>query len=226
MEISMLTKKQRKVFDLIESYFNKYGCSPTITELKETLNVNSLRTVVQYLEALEKKGFIYRKHNQKRGIELANIGTTIDFDTILLPVVASAGCDNASVFADEKVDEYITIDKNFIPSGKSIKDLAVVKAIGESMREAGIDSGDYILVEKIDTAQAQENDRVVAIIDDNIVIKKLHFTKNAIILNPESKNKHYKPIIMKKDFYIPGKVIDIIKMKPNLEIEYIPIENN
>lgn len=226
MKISKLTKKQRKVFDLIESYFNKYGCSPTTTELKEALAVNSLRTVVQYLEALEKKGFIYRKHNQRRGIELANTGTTTDFDTILLQVVASAGCDNANVFADERVDEYITIDKNFIPNGKSIKDVVVVKAIGESMREAGIDSGDYVLVEKIDTAQARENDRVVAIIDDNIVIKKLHFAKNAIVLNPESKNKHYKPIIMKKDFYIPGRVLDIIKMKPNIEIEYVPIENN
>ncbi len=226
MEISKLTKKQRKVFNLIESYFNKYGCSPTITELKEALAVNSLRTVVQYLEALEKKGFIYRKHNQKRGIELANIGTTTDFDTILLPVVASVGCDDASIFADEKIDEYITIDKNFIPGGKSIKDMVVVKAIGASMQEAGISSGDYILVEKINTAQAQENDRVVAIIDDNIVIKKLHFAENAIILNPESKNKHYKPIIMKRDFYIPGRVVDVIKMKPDLEIKYIPIENN
>jgi len=226
MKISKLTKKQRKVFDLIESYFNAHGCSPTTIELKETLGVSSLRTVVQYLEALENKGFIHRKRNQKRGIELTNTGTTKDFDTILLPVVASAGCDNASVFAEERIGEYITVDKNFIPEGKNIKNLVAIKAIGESMKEAGIDSGDFVLVEKIDNSEARENDRVVAIIDDNIVIKKLHFAKNAMILRPASKDKHYKPIIMKKDFYIPGKVIDVIRMKSDLEIEYVPIEGN
>ena len=227
MNISKLTKKQRKVFDLIESYFNEHGCSPTITELKEVLAVNSLRTVVQYLEALERKGLIYRKHNQRRGIELANTGTTIDFDTILLPVVASAGCDNASIFADERIDEYITVDKNFIPSGKRIKDMVVVKAVGNSMQDAGIESGDYVIVEKIKNGQAQENDCVVAIIDDNIIIKRIHFTKDAVILSPESKNKYHKPIIMKEDFYIPGRVIDTIKMKSAEDIyyDYDSVEN-
>lgn len=220
MNTLILTKKQQKVFNLIESYFNKYGYSPTIIELKELLKVNSLRTVTQYLEILEQKGFIYRKRNQRRGIELANIGTTIDSDTLLLPVVASAGCDNTSVFADERVDEYITIDKNFIPNGKRIKDMVVIKAIGNSMREAGIDNGDYVIVEKIENGQAQENDRVIAIIDDNIVIKRIHLTKDAVILSPESKDKHYKPIIMKKDFYIAGRVIDVVKMKSEEEIYY------
>lgn len=228
-EATQLTKKQDKVFKIIEGYFTRYHISPTITELKEALKVKSLRTVTQYLEALEKKGLIYRKTNQKRGIALANVGRTKEHDTVILPVVASAGCDNASVFADERVDGYITVASSFIPEHLPINKFVAIKAVGNSMQEAGIDNGDYVIVEKIEAGQAGENERVVAVLEDNIVIKKLHKTKTALILKPESKNKNYQPIIMKEDFPIPGRVRAVIKMKPEVEelfYDYDSVKNN
>lgn len=222
-----LTKKQQLFYERIEKYFNERGETPTASELKEMTGAKSFRTITQYLDTLEKKGLIYRRPNRKRGIELVNMLPTSENLSVSLPVVASAGCDNACVFADERIDEYVAVDKSFIPSGKKIADVVVVKAVGNSMKEADIENGDYVLVEKLEPGQAKENDRVVAVIDDRLVIKKIHFADKAVVLNPESKSKAYKSIIMQKDFPIPGRVIDVIRMKPEEpELRYEKVEDN
>lgn len=223
MKQNKLTKKQRIVLNSISDYARINGQSPTISELRDLLKVKSLRTVTQYLEILERKGFIYRDRYSKRGIRLFNLKKDIDPEIITLPVFASAGCDNRSIFAEPINDEYISVTKDFI--GDRTKDkLVAIKAIGESMSGAGINNGDTVLVEK--TEQVRNGDRVVAIIDDIAVIKKILFTNNAVILHPVSNDKSYKPIIMKRDFKIFGKVIDVIRKPEDYnEEEIVPIKN-
>jgi len=222
MKKNNLTKKQRKVLNLISNYSRNNGQSPTISELRDLLNVSSLRTVTQYLEILERKGFIYRDKYSKRGIRLFNQKIDISPEIITLEVFASAGCDNQSILAEPIHDEYISVSKDFL--GNKTDKLIAIKAIGNSMTEAGINNGDTVLVEKTD--QVSNGDRVVAIINDIAVIKKISFTENAVILNPASKDESYKPIVMKKDFKIFGKVIDIIRKPENYnEEEIIPIKN-
>jgi len=94
------------------------------------------------------------------------------------------------------------------------------------MKDSGIDSGDYALVEV--TEHADENDRVVAIIGDVAVIKRIHYAKNAIVLNPEAEGLGYSPIVMKEDFQTFGRVIDVIQMSgaPEPLIEFVPIEDD
>ena len=222
MKKNNLTKKQERVLGLIKDYLKDNGQSPKISELREMLNVKSLRTVTQYLEILERKGFIYRDKHSKRGIRLFNQKIDINSEIVTLKVFSSAGCDNQTIFAEPIHDEYISVSKDFL--GNRTEKLKAIRAIGDSMTEAGINNGDTVLVEETD--QVSNGDRVVAIIDDIAVIKKISFTDNAVILNSASKDKSYKPIIMRRDFKIFGKVIDVIK-KPenNNEVEIIPIKD-
>jgi SOS-response transcriptional repressor LexA len=91
------------------------------------------------------------------------------------------------------------------------------------MVDAGIKSGDYVLVEV--TEAVHENDLVVAIVDSFAVIKKIEFASNAVILRPVSSDPQYKPIILRRDFQIFGKVIDVIRVKPKADMEIVPLYN-
>lgn len=214
----ILTQRQKEVLATIKTFIIEHGESPTTKELRTLIKVKSLRSVTQYLESLEKKGLIQRNRYKKRNIELVEEKRNTP-STVTLPVFASAGCDNANVLAQETYDEYITVDKKFV---NDTDKFVAIRAIGGSMRDAGINDGDYVLV-KI-TENVSENDRIVAIIGGMAVVKKINFTENAIILNPEAKG--YKPIIMKEDFKIFGKVIDVIKMKPQDDYIFEPIKEN
>ncbi len=221
MDENTLTKNQEKVFRLIGRHFNEHGEPPTIPELKEMLGVKSLRTVTQYLEILERKGFICRNKYEKRGIRPIGYKSYFNPETERIPIYGSAGCDNQSVFAEPIHDEFVSVSKQLIKNKKG--EIMAIRAIGRSMTAAGVDDNDIVLIEK--TKNVQDNDRVVAIIDDMAVIKRISFTKNAVILNPDSKEGGYKPIIMNRDFEVVGKVIDVIKgpkEKDENEIELIP----
>ncbi len=202
-----LTIKQKKVYDFICGYLEKNNVSPTISELAEFLKVSSLRTVTQYLESLEKKNLILRMRHASRGIKLVG---DIEFSvsTITLPVVSAAGCDNLNVFAQQSFDEFVTLDRSFL-GNRSAEKVVVFRAMGDSMFDAGIETGDLVLTEM--TTDIKARDKVVAVIDGMAVIKQINFTQNAIVLRPMSADPQYRPIIMKKDFQVFGKVIDVIK---------------
>lgn len=212
--LKSLTKKQQAFYNVITKYFDEHGEAPTSAELQELTGAKSPRSVTQYLDSLEEKGYLYRKPDEKRGIVLTRDEVTRMADFFSVPVVASAGCDEGNVFAEERVEEYVTIEKSFVPCGRTPESMIVVRAVGDSMNDAGINSGDYVLVEKLQPGEAKENDRVVALVNNTLVIKSIHFAPNAVVLRPQSKNKRYKPIIARGDFSIPGRVIDVIRMNP------------
>lgn len=210
-----LTAKQQKVYDFIRLNLHKYGVPPTITELATFLGAKSLRTVTQILQSLENKGLIARSRYQSRGIQLVEAESQI----VTVPVVSAAGCDNLNVFAQENHGEYISLDRGFL-EGTKRKDAVVIKAVGDSMKDANILSGDYVLVHL--TKDVINNDIVAAVVNGMAVIKKYSKTANAVVLSPMSGSSEYSPIIMKEDFDVLGKVIQIIKNPKNEEIVYIP----
>jgi repressor LexA len=212
-----LTQKQKKVYDYICNCLEKNNFSPTVLELAEYLCVSSLRTVTQYLESLEKKGLIIRSRHKSRGIRLAK-ELDLLVSTVVLPVVSAAGCDNLSVFAEQSFDEFITLDRSFLGDHKAEK-VVVFRAMGNSMLDAGIETGDLVLTEV--TNDIQSKDKVVAVIDGMAVIKEINFSPNAVILRPMSQDSQYRPIIMKRDFKVFGKVIEVIKgLSANSELTY------
>ncbi|NTW26847.1 MAG: repressor LexA [Candidatus Moranbacteria bacterium] len=204
---STLTSKQKRVFDYICNCLENNDKSPTILELAKFLGVSSLRTVTQYLESLEKKGLIVRSHHQSRGIRLVKVVDSV-LATVTLPIVSAAGCDNMNVFAEQNFDEFVTIDRDFL-NGTKPENVVVFRAMGNSMVDAGIETGDLVLTEM--TTDIKSKDKVVAIVEGMTLIKQINFSPNAVILSPMSHDAQYRPIIMKKDFKVFGKVIEVIK---------------
>jgi repressor LexA len=217
----------------------KSGESPTIAELVRRMKFSSPHAVTQYLQSLERKGLIERRRYERRGIRLKGMdGITFGYDiggsgggvaaagniaTVTIPVIASVGCDHMAVFAQRNFGDYICVATELLQGVKK-DNVVCVKAVGDSMADAGIKAGDYVLVEV--TEAVHEGDLVVAIIDDFAVIKKLEFASNAVILRPVSSDPQYKPIILRRDFHIFGRVIDVIRVKPRAEMEIVPLYQN
>jgi repressor LexA len=216
--ILFLTPKQKETLDFIKKFTTRNGFAPLITELSKNFELKSLRSVTQRLEALEAKGLIKRDRFKHRGITIIKDTNLLSPEgTIRVPVIASAGCDQMEIYAQEKSDEYVSVDKKIIGSPK---DIVAIKAVGNSMIDAGIFNGDYVLVEVRN--DASENDRVVAIIGDMAVIKRFHRRANVVILQPESKNGGYSPIIMSEDSKIFGKVLSVIQVsKPQEDYQLL-----
>jgi repressor LexA len=215
-----LTPAQEQTLTFIKNYLAKHGKSPTITELQKSLKLASTRSVTQRLESLEKKGFIRRDRFQHRSIQvLENVMAYMAKDFVAVPVIASAGCDAMDVYAQDEFGEFIAVDKKLLGRATSV---AAIKAVGDSMEDAGIKNGDFVIVEVTD--RVQDNDRVVAIIGNMAVIKRYTHSGDYVVLQPENKAAGYHPIVVKEeDSKIFGKVLSIIPntdWEDDIKIEY------
>jgi len=202
-----LTGKQKRVLDNIELYIRAKGEPPTLDELRQNLGFKSLRTVMQYIETLERKGYIVRRKYSRRNIELRAVDAEGRSAMLVsVPVVANVGCDDLSVFAQEQTDEFLQVDKQIVDEVHG--EIVAVRAVGDSMADAGVKSGDYILVQFTD--KVKSGDRVAAIIGDMVTVKRLERRNGVTILYPESKDPKYKPIVLRDNFKIAGRVLCII----------------
>jgi repressor LexA len=229
-----LTVKQQHVLDTLEAYMLKHKEPPTLEELRTSLKLKSLRTVTQYLESLEDKGYITRRKHARRNIELRNVDSDgMPNQTVSVPVVANVGCDDLSLFAQEQYDEFLEVDKTIAEGpyrgepagggGGAGEDgsIVAVRAVGDSMEDAGINQGDYVLIRFTD--EAQNGDRVAAIVGDMVTVKRYERKNGVTILYPESKNPKYRPIVLREDFKIAGKVLCVIP-SPHAEITEVVYE--
>ena len=202
-----LTGKQKRVLDNLQLNINARGEPPTLDELRQNLGFKSLRTVVQYIETLERKGYVVRRRYSHRNIELRAVDAEGRSAMLVsVPVVANVGCDDLSVFAQEQSDEFLQVDKQIVDEVHG--EIVAVRAVGDSMADAGVKSGDYILVQFTD--KVKSGDRVAAIIGDMVTVKRLERRNGVTILYPESKDPKYKPIVLRDNFKIAGRVLCII----------------
>ena len=195
-----LTKKQELVYGFIRKYIKQNKKSPTMEEVQIFLDVKSINSISQYLEALEKGGYLSRRRHDKRNIDLVEVKNNDSKENkfIQIPVVASVGCDNLSTFAEENAD----------------------RAVGNSMNDAGIENGDYVLIDQ--NAEIQNGDKVVAIVGGMATLKRFEKKESLAVLWPESKDKQYKPIIINQDFKLAGKVISVIPRQFYDDVQIIP----
>lgn len=222
-QVVSLTPRQQETLAFIQKHTEKHGHAPTLTELAKQFNLSSLRSVTQRIESLERKGLIHRSRFQHRSINVVEaVRSQVDNQIIQIPVIASAGCDALEVYAESRYDEYIMVERSLIGARKQASNIVAVRAVGDSMLDAGIHSGDYVIVEVTD--QVETGDRVVAILGNMAVIKRLSRVDEVVYLNPENHYGTYKPIIVREeDSRVFGKVMSVIpgtEWVDDIKIEY------
>jgi len=198
-----LTTKQKLLLQIIKEYRRKNGVSPTFSELKNIMGVPFINSVVFLVKSLEEKGYIRREKGAERGIEPTSQDDTT---TIEIPVVGAVAC-GLPLLATENIEGYIPVDKNLLHNDP--KSYFFLRAVGDSMNNAGIDDGDMVLIKQ--QQSADNGERVVALIDDEATIKILKREADYVALVPRSKNPANKPIILHSDFTVQGIVKAVYK---------------
>jgi len=189
----MLNEKQRKILDYITEHIVERGFPPSIREICKAFNFSSPRAGQKYLEALEAEGHIKRE-SKSRGIKILS---GLSFKTISLPFLGyiAAGAPIEVIEQQEEME---------VPSSLvGRKPCFILRVKGNSMIEDHILSGDFIVVEKCDTAN--EGEVVVALINNRseATLKRFYREKDQIRLEPA--NSKMKPIYV-RDVAIQGKV--------------------
>ncbi|GAA4427357.1 MULTISPECIES: transcriptional repressor LexA [Bremerella] len=191
-----LTKRQKDVFLFIRDKIQSRGYGPTVREIGEQFEISSPNGVVCHLKALERKGLISREKNMSRAIQLrAEVEEEVG-----LPLAGriAAGVLHEAISQTDRVDFGTMFNRH---------DHFVLEVSGDSMTEAHIDDGDYVVVKQQDSART--GDIVVAETDDGEATLKYWFPeKNRIRLQPA--NSTMEPIYV-KNAKVRGVVIGVVR---------------
>jgi SOS regulatory protein LexA len=203
-----LTKKQKEVFDYIQSYHDHHGHAPTQNEIKDHFGLKSLGSVQKYLQYLNKEGLLESHWNQRRGVEVkAPLNIHTDSDSEHIPLLGLVAAGNP-ILAIENPTNTIAVPRHFLKGGFRYFALTVK---GESMIEAGILEGDVIVCRS--TQEARSGQIVVAVIDGEATVKTLAIqNKKRLELLPA--NKNFSPIIIDEnstDFKIVGTLVGLLR---------------
>ena len=193
-----LTAKQQEILEYIKNTILKKGYPPAVRDICEAVKLKSTSSVHSHLSALEEKGYIHRDPTKPRAIEI--LDDTFNFnrkEMVNIPVIGTVAA-GEPILAVENIENYFPIPAEFMPNEQTF----ILQVQGESMVNAGILDGDYILVEQQTTAN--DGDMVVALVDDSATVKTFYKENGYYRLQPE--NDFMEPIIV-SDVMIMGKVI-------------------
>ncbi|AEE91475.1 LexA repressor [Tepidanaerobacter acetatoxydans Re1] len=196
-----LTHRQKQILDYIHNYFKTKGYPPSVREICVATNLKSTATVHSYLVQLEEKGYIKRDPQKPRAIEIMDTGIVIDKDVIQIPLVGKVTA-GEPILAQENIENVFAFPKEMLPDAN----IFMLAVKGDSMIEAGILNGDYVMVQSTNTAK--NGDIVVALLEDEATIKRFYKETDHIRLQPE--NRFMEPIIV-KDLKILGKVVGLYR---------------
>ncbi|MEG2986641.1 MAG: transcriptional repressor LexA, partial [Lachnospiraceae bacterium] len=173
-----------------------------VREICEAVHLKSTSSVHSHLETLEKNGYIRRDPTKPRAIEI--IDDTFNLtrrETVNVPILGRVAA-GEPILAEENIENYFPIPMEFMPNNE----VFMLSVHGESMINAGILDGDYVLVEKVPTASNGE--MVVALIEDSATVKTFYKEEGVYRLQPE--NDTMDPIIV-SEVDILGKVIGVFR---------------
>ena len=197
--LDQLTKKQKAVFQFIRDKISTRGYGPTVREIGDKFEIQSPNGVMCHLRALEKKGLISREPNRSRAIQISDDFLESEAGLPLRGQVA-AGLMHEAIEQDERIDFGSMFAK---------KSQFVLEVTGDSMIEAHIEDGDYVVVTKQRTAQPGQ--MVVAMTEEGEATLKYWFpekSKRRIRLQPA--NSRMKPIYV-KDAKVLGVVSGVVR---------------
>jgi len=203
-----LTPRQRQVLMFIDSQVRERGYPPSVREIGEAVGLSSSSTVHAHLAALQEKGFLRRDPTKPRAIEVCfdgGSGSVVERRPArYVPIVGDVAA-GTGVLADEHIEETLPLPEDFTGDG----DLFMLRVRGESMIDAGILDGDFVVVRQQPTAEAGET-VVAGIPGEEATVKTYLRRRNKVVLRPE--NAAMAEMVFDPDeVTIYGKVVSLLR---------------
>ena len=203
--MTKLSKRQQEILDFIKQEVREKGYPPSVREIGQAVGLSSSSTVHGHLARLESKGIIRRDPTKPRAIEILD-GKEFEEPEVPVRNIPIVGRVTAGqpITAVENIADYFPLPEKMAPAGDQV---FMLEIMGDSMIEAGILDGDYVVVRQQNTAE--NGDIVVAMTEDyEATVKRFYKEKNYIRLQPE--NSTMAPIIV-DNVKILGKVIGVYR---------------
>lgn len=227
MAKNTISRRQRQVLEYIAEYSKSHGYPPSVRDIGEHVGLASPSTVFTHLTSLEQKGFIRREKESARAIiilekgwealeesehdavpqaqpsahEIISFGSSSSGNTVQLPLIGQVAA-GEPIYADQNIEDSFILPKQVVGDRGSF----MLTIRGDSMIEAGINDGDYVVVREQPTAE--NGDIVVALLGDEATVKTFYREKEQIRLQPQ--NSSMEPIYT-RDVQIIGKVIALLR---------------
>ena len=210
-ELKPLTKRQQEILDFILECINDNGAPPTRVEIAKHFGFKSPNAAEDHLKALDKKGHIELRSGTSRGILIneslrTQLPESNDFDAnegIALVGEVAAG---EPILATQHIQQYVNVDQSLFSDNADF----MLKVRGDSMINIGIFERDLLAIKKADTAQ--ENQIIVARIDDDVTVKR--YQRNGTRISLIAENDDYDAIevdLQTQSFAIEGIVVGLIR---------------
>jgi repressor LexA len=203
-----LTKRQQEIFDFIKRYAAEHGYPPTVRDIGKAVGLTSSSTVHAHLANLVKAGLLRRDPSKPRAIELLDRATNAAADALRsiggptgLPLVGQVAA-GQPILAEENIEEYVEVPSL---AGGELGEY-VLRVRGESMKDAGILEGDFVVVRPQETAT--DGDIVVALVGEEATVKRFYREPDHVRLQPE--NATMEPI-RSKDVRVMGRVVGLFR---------------
>jgi len=199
-----MSQRQQAILDFIKASVRERGYPPSVREIGEAVGLASSSTVHGHLDRLEKKGLIRRDPTKPRAIEILDDDSRANFALSVrqVPLVGKVTA-GEPITATENIEDYFSLPVHLVGD----QEVFMLSVQGDSMIEAGIFDGDYVIVRQQPTAA--NGDIVVAMTEDGeATVKTFYKEKDHIRLQPE--NSSMEPIRL-RDVTILGKVIGLIR---------------
>jgi repressor LexA len=204
MAMDYLTERQKEILEFIHQFRREKGIAPTHREICERFGFSSYGTAYKHLKLLQEKGYLRRDWNQKRGIELLRAIPGGEVTARQVPFYGriAAGRPIEAVAGNERV----AVPENLL-AGKEGEHY-VLRVVGESMIEEGIQDGDFVIVLRREIAQPGE--MVVALVGDDATLKRFYPEGKVVRLQPA--NPNMQPIrVPARDVRVQGIVVGLMR---------------
>lgn len=195
-----ITRRQKQVLDFIANFVQSNGYSPSFEEIGHAMGLSSLATVHKHISNLEQKGLLRRDYNRSRSIDIVGSRRKAVNDSLPLLGRIAAGRPIEQVAQPETIS---------LTDFTRSKEVYVLLVTGESMQDEHIVDGDYVLVEKTETAR--DGEIVVALVNgSDTTLKRLYRQGQQIRLQPS--NAAMQPIIVSaENVQVQGRVVAILR---------------
>jgi len=196
-----LTKRQREIFDFISRYLSRHGYPPTVREIGKAVGLHSSSTVHAHLAKLESLGVLKRDPTKPRALEVLVERAKRAVKPAGLPLVGQVAA-GEPILAEENIEDYLEVPDVI---GGEDGDY-VLRVRGDSMKEAGIIEGDFVVVRPAE--KARDGEIVVALLEEEATVKRFFREKDHIRLQPE--NESMKPL-RTRDARVLGRVVGVFR---------------